>query len=215
MILFLFWAADRMDVTSHGAASDVTEDTENKDSNQSDCIVTQPTANETLPYLSTGEAMRGCGEVRRSEVSDCSRAKTQKHWKATNYLRNIVSDNTLTTSCLPFYSSMWKKPNQKGKQEVIWSDVATVARLGQWQEKLATRSERISNSQRLRTRRTRACVSSSLRRTIAAKRTMEGPKLRFLHRPLQAGCKTWWNANVTTEINMFAASSKKRFSFYS
>ncbi|XP_030588603.1 putative protein TPRXL isoform X2 [Archocentrus centrarchus] len=61
-----------MDVTSHGAASSVTEDTEKKDSHQSECIVTQPTANGTLPYHSTDEAPPPASHKSDADSSDDS-----------------------------------------------------------------------------------------------------------------------------------------------
>lgn len=44
-----------MEVTSHRDSSDITETRANKNTNQSECIQSQPTANGTLPHPSTGE----------------------------------------------------------------------------------------------------------------------------------------------------------------
>lgn len=57
-----------MEVTSHCRAYDVTEDRANKDPNQSECIVSQPTANGMLPHHSTEETPPPLSQ--RSEDAD-------------------------------------------------------------------------------------------------------------------------------------------------
>lgn len=57
-------------MTSHCDSSDITESRTRKNSNQSEYILSQPTANGMLPHTSTGEISFGVGHCIPSEPQD-------------------------------------------------------------------------------------------------------------------------------------------------